>query len=462
MDEPVQDPGADPGDLNPTPVVAPPGPAAGAPKSDAAISQVASSATSKVVTGALASTGVGVVVAGAAGQIAGQVAGSKTGVRAVKVVAALALVVMLAVVGSVALTMQAVTAAVAGAIDEETLNPDDLPCLPPSSVALESLSAEQVANGQAIVSTTLAFDGATPQDAAIAVMTAMTESSLINVEHGDQAGPDSRGLFQQRDSWGTLEERMDPVRATQLFLERLVADGLRIYQSDPAAYPNQDETGRQGYRPWLVAQSVQISAFPDGSNYAQHFALGVAFTIAQGAPLDEEWATSWGVVTGGDGGNCAIPPDGPEESPGQWGGYSNGFIPSGATTSLSWQPAHTLRSDAARRLECLNAEYVAATGTNISVSSSYRDYQRQREMYYGSPGPRWAAFPGTSNHGWALAVDLNGTRTGGAYSAFYRWMEANGPRHGWKQPAWARTTNPGPFEPWHWEYWGGATAPCAG
>ena len=45
--------------------------------------------------------------------------------------------------------------------------------------------------------------------ARIALMTAMTESGLLNLDHGDQ---DSLGLFQERPSqgWGTPAQIMDP------------------------------------------------------------------------------------------------------------------------------------------------------------------------------------------------------------------------------------------------------------
>ncbi|TWS23862.1 M23 family peptidase, partial [Tsukamurella conjunctivitidis] len=42
------------------------------------------------------------------------------------------------------------------------------------------------------------------RDQTIGIMTAMGESSLTVIDYGDAAGPDSRGLFQQRDNgaWG--------------------------------------------------------------------------------------------------------------------------------------------------------------------------------------------------------------------------------------------------------------------
>ncbi len=83
-------------------------------------------------------------------------------------------------------------------------------------------SADATANAQTIVLTTAKL-GLSQRAAVIAVATAMDESSLIVVDHGDVAGPDSRGLFQQRDSWGTLAQRMDPATSTTLFLKRMVA-----------------------------------------------------------------------------------------------------------------------------------------------------------------------------------------------------------------------------------------------
>lgn len=82
--------------------------------------------------------------------------------------------------------------------------------------------AEQVANAKAIIATGKGMN--VPQRGQIiAVMTAMGESSLRVLHHGDAAGPDSRGLFQQRDSWGTLAERTDPAKSAELFYRALLA-----------------------------------------------------------------------------------------------------------------------------------------------------------------------------------------------------------------------------------------------
>jgi hypothetical protein len=44
------------------------------------------------------------------------------------------------------------------------------------------------------------------------------ESVAKRIGHGDIAGPDSRGLFQQRAPWGSLDDRMDPAKSTRMFL----------------------------------------------------------------------------------------------------------------------------------------------------------------------------------------------------------------------------------------------------
>lgn len=60
---------------------------------------------------------------------------------------------------------------------------------------------------------------------AIGVMTAIGESGLVNLAHGDAAGPDSRGLFQQRGNgaWGSLADRMTPYTAAYNFFAALTS-----------------------------------------------------------------------------------------------------------------------------------------------------------------------------------------------------------------------------------------------
>lgn len=81
-------------------------------------------------------------------------------------------------------------------------------------------------------------------------------------------------------------------------------------------------------------------------------------------------------------------------------------------------------------------------------SGGTRDYAAQVDVYRRKP--TLAAVPGTSKHGWGVAVDLcGGIEDFG--SPAHRWMQANAPAYGWVHPAWAGPTGSRP-EPWHWEY----------
>ena len=320
-------------------------------------------------------------------------------------------------------------------------------------------------------------------------MTALTESTLHNVDHGDLAGPDSRGLFQQRDSWGSATVRMDPASATGLFLDRLTSPGLRLFEGvgvPTTASINSTSTSRATYQPWRVAQSVQISFSTMGENYRAKYGPAVEIVeallgrsiraearvddwVAGLSPTDPRPAeasdidlapaptTSPEATDGATDSTAGCPPLVPPDtstSPGAWGGYQNGQIPVTALCGLSWSPASLLRCDAAAQFERLNAQYRQDTGRNLVVNEAYRTLEKQRCLYYGPCGKTGsAAFPGTSNHGWALAVDLNGTATGtNSYEArktstVYRWMASNAARYGFLENVSIR-------EAWHWEYRG--------
>ena len=124
------------------------------------------------------------------------------------------------------------------------------------------LATDQAANASLITGVAV-YRGLPPRAASIALATSMQESKLRNIDHGDQAGPDSRGLFQQRPSqgWGTEEQVMDPVYATNAFY-----DGL-------AKVP-----GYESMEVTQAAQLVQRSAFPRA--YAQHEGMGRAYASA--------------------------------------------------------------------------------------------------------------------------------------------------------------------------------------
>lgn len=121
------------------------------------------------------------------------------------------------------------------------------------------LATDQAVNA-ALITAVAVQRGLPPRAASIALATAMQESKLRNISHGDLAGPDSRGLFQQRPSqgWGTEEQVMDPYYAANAFYDALV---------EIPDYESLDITD--------AAQRVQRSAYPLA--YAQHEEMGRSF-----------------------------------------------------------------------------------------------------------------------------------------------------------------------------------------
>jgi len=94
----------------------------------------------------------------------------------------------------------------------------------------------------------------------IAVMTAIGESGLRNLNYGDTAGPDSRGLFQQRGNWGPLAVRMDPYKAAKLFYGRLLGlPGWQKLTPTAAAHAVQGNAD-PGYYTQFVARAQELVA----------------------------------------------------------------------------------------------------------------------------------------------------------------------------------------------------------
>ncbi|MEB0202487.1 hypothetical protein QN345_01685 [Cryobacterium sp. 10I1] len=121
-------------------------------------------------------------------------------------------------------------------------------------------SGDQLVNAAAIMNAGSAR-GVNVQGQTLAVMTAMGESALRNIDYGDLAGPDSRGLFQQRDTWGTLAQRLNPTVSAGFFFERLVK------------VPNWETL-----TPTAAAHAVQINADPD--HYTPYYAPAGAVVAA--------------------------------------------------------------------------------------------------------------------------------------------------------------------------------------
>lgn len=121
--------------------------------------------------------------------------------------------------------------------------------------SLTKLTPEMLGNAEVIYRVGKSL-GVSDYGIAIALATAMQESSLRNINFGDR---DSIGLFQQRPSmgWGTLQQIMNPEYSA------------RVFFGGPTG-PNFGKVrGLLDIRNWssmsltAAAQAVQLSAFPD-------------------------------------------------------------------------------------------------------------------------------------------------------------------------------------------------------
>lgn len=137
------------------------------------------------------------------------------------------------------------------------------------------LDPEQAVNA-ATVEAVAASRGLPERAVTIALATALQESGLRNIRHGDR---DSQGLFQQRPSqgWGTVRQIRNPVYAAGKFYDHLVR--VPGYSRLPLT---------------VAAQRVQRSGFPQA--YAKHETEAVVLT---------------GALTGRSAGafSCPGPPD---------------------------------------------------------------------------------------------------------------------------------------------------------
>lgn len=122
--------------------------------------------------------------------------------------------------------------------------------------------------------------------------------------------------------------------------------------------------------------------------------------------------------------------------------YDNGKIPENVLVDIG--DGNLMRPDAAAAFQAMQKAAKKA-GVTLPVVSGYRTYDEQAGLWsnrMNNPYP--VAAPGSSNHGWATAVDLD---VGGQS---LQWLNNNADRYGF-------STIPG--DPIHWEYKGGYEGP---
>jgi len=120
--------------------------------------------------------------------------------------------------------------------------------------------------------------------------------------------------------------------------------------------------------------------------------------------------------------------------------YGNGRIPPDRLVRIG-QGNHRLYAPAAASWDQV-VQAARDDGIDLRITDSYRSYDQQvdlvrRKGLYSEGG--LGARPGTSNHGWGLAVDAD-VRDPDVLA----WVRENAPRFGWVEAA--------PREPWHWEF----------
>jgi hypothetical protein len=262
---------------------------------------------------------------------------------------------------------------------------------------------------------------------------------------------------------------MDAASGISAVLGRITEIGAR-FGSEPAGQfvvapgADFDPFGAQ-YQAAVSAMQSPAGATSDA--FAQSYAPVSPYTSALSTASTGSTASTVSPGSAGSAGSTSVPApslptapqvqaaiDGLATNPGERpvGGYGRVAVPSALmvqgngripTNQLSpvGQGGHKLWAPAAAAWQNL-VSAAAADGVSIRITDSYRSYDEQvdlaeRKGLYKNGG--LAAVPGTSPHGWGMAVDAD-VRD----AATQQWLKTNGPRFGWVE-----TT---PREPWHWEF----------
>ena len=164
-------------------------------------------------------------------------------------------------------------------------------------------------------------------------------------------------------------------------------------------------------------QQTSTASGPSGDSFASH----LQNAVAQGSTTGKSHTLN----------SKGVPTD--------LAAYGNGRIPASALEQVG-NTRHKLWAPAAESLNRM-IEAAKRDGVNIGITDSYRPYAEQvdlarRKGLYSQGG--LAAKPGTSEHGWGMAtdLDLNAKALG--------WMKQNADKYGFVMNV--------PRENWHWAY----------
>ena len=101
--------------------------------------------------------------------------------------------------------------------DISATNPNNSPASSGIDIKGRPINAEQKRNVAIIISVGKKR-GFTRRDIKVTLMVAIQESSILNLNYGDR---DSLGMFQQRSTWGTANQRLNPVYSTNKFYDAM-------------------------------------------------------------------------------------------------------------------------------------------------------------------------------------------------------------------------------------------------
>lgn|SRR5690625_3979612 len=205
-----------------------------------------------------------------------------------------------AVIGLILMTM-------AGDLGQGEPGPDcEAPALSPTSVTgditIAGYGPEQLTNASEIMRAGADL-GISAYGQTVGVMTAMGESNLQVLDRGDAAGPDSRGLFQQRDNgaWGTYQDRMDPYTSATNFFEALQqVPGWEELEPTIAAHRTQRNRDPYHYSDYWP-EAVQIVEALSANGTPSSIGPSPCAPLYSGVATDSGWAhpvpgftTYWG------------------------------------------------------------------------------------------------------------------------------------------------------------------------
>jgi LAS superfamily LD-carboxypeptidase LdcB len=143
------------------------------------------------------------------------------------------------------------------------------------------------------------------------------------------------------------------------------------------------------------------------------------------------------------------------------GTYKGREVLNGAMSDEFFSPLENIRGEgrlltpAAKEFNKMAKAFEEENSYKLKITDSYRSLERQVEMkrkqLSGQGNP--AAVPGTSKHGWGLAVDLgtfDGTNSK-FESSIFEWLTNNAYKYNFYHPEWAAKKGSAP-EAHHWEY----------